>query len=103
MGNQVVVFGPLQNYDGTTPEIKGYIFEFSEKPNVNDFVITELSLLNIDGMKVTVGWTTNAPKVEVRLLNAKNKQIAKTSTNTNKTQKSQLIRYSPFSYVNFIV
>ena len=80
MGNQVVVFGPLQNYDGTTPEIKGYIFEFSEKPNVNDFVITELSLLNIDGMKVTVGWTTNAPKVEVRLLNAKNKQIAKTQT-----------------------
>ena len=80
MGNQVVVFGPLQNYDGTTPEIKGYIFEFSEKPNENDFVITELSLLNIDGMKVTVGWTTNAPKVEVRLLNAKNKQIAKTQT-----------------------
>ena len=43
-------------------------------------MITELSLLNIDGMKVTVGWTTNAPKVEVRLLNAKNKQIAKTQT-----------------------
>lgn len=80
VGNEVVVLGSLQNYNGTTPEIKGYIYEFNEKPQPNDFTITELSLLSIEGMKVTVGWNTNAPMVEVRLLNAKNKQIGKLYT-----------------------
>ena len=80
VGNEVVVLGPLQNYDGTTPEIKGYIYEFNEEPAQNEFLVTELSLLSVDGMKVTVGWTTNAPMVEVRLLNAKNKQIGKLYT-----------------------
>ena len=80
VGNEVVVLGPLQNYNATTPELKGYIYEFNEKSQQEDFVITELSLLSLEGMKVTVGWTTNAPMVEVRLLNAKNKQIGKQYT-----------------------
>ena len=47
---------------------------------VDDYSVKDLALVSIDNMKVTVAWTTKAPLVEVRLLNANNKQIGKTQT-----------------------
>ena len=80
LGNEVVVLGALQNYNGTTPEIKGYIYEHHEESTQRDYSITSLTLVSIEDMKVTFAWESAAPMVEVRLLNAKNKQIGKLYT-----------------------
>ena len=80
LGNEVVVLGALQNYNGTTPEIKGYIYEHHEESTQRDYSITSLKLVSIEDMKVTFAWESAAPMVEVRLLNAKNKQIGKLYT-----------------------
>ena len=67
-----------------------YLFAFEDKLfvigfdgsviEVDDYSVIDLALVNIEDLKVTVGWTTKAPLVEVRLLNANNKQIGKTQT-----------------------
>ena len=76
----MVVLGVLQTQNGTEPEIQGYIYEFNEKSTQRDYSIKSLSLVSIEGMKVTFAWESEATMVEVRLLNAKNKQIGKMYT-----------------------
>lgn len=80
IANEVVVLGVLQTKNGTEPEIQGYIYEFNEKSTQRDYSIKSLSLVSIEGMKVTFAWESEATMVEVRLLNAKNKQIGKMYT-----------------------
>ena len=86
VGNEVVVLGALQNYNGNTPEVKGYVYEFNKFPTYTDFSIKNLTLVSVEDMLVTFAWETLASQVEVRILNGKNKQIGKIYT--SKTQMS---------------
>ena len=53
IGDRVVVFGPVQNYSGTTPEIKGYIYECSLTASC---ALSNLQATSTDGYNYTFSW-----------------------------------------------
>ena len=53
IGDRVVVFGPVQNYSGTTPEVKGYIYECSLTASC---ALSNLQATSTDGYNYTFSW-----------------------------------------------
>ena len=57
IGDRVVIFGPVQNYSSTTPEIKGYIYECSLTASC---ALSNLQATSTDGYNYTFSWE-NSP------------------------------------------
>ena len=53
IGDRVVLFGPVQNYGGNTPEIKGYIYECSLTASC---ALSNLQATSTDGYNYTFSW-----------------------------------------------
>ena len=70
LGDEVVVLGNLQNYNGNTPEIKGYVYQHTagEQPEV-DYSIKNLQVTT-EGSTVHFSWESDAPNFHVRITNA---------------------------------
>lgn len=70
LGDEVVVLGNVQNYNGNTPEIKGYVYQHTagKQPEV-DYSIKNLQVTT-EGSTVHFSWESDAPNFHVRITNA---------------------------------
>lgn len=80
LGNEVVIYGPVQYYNGKTPEISGYVYAIDQDEDPTDYSIQQLKLVNIYDMEVTFEWVSNAPMVEVSIYDHDNHLLGKTHT-----------------------
>jgi hypothetical protein len=72
LGDEVVVLGYLQNYNGNTPEIKGYVYNHSTPKN---YEITNLQV-RTDGSAVYFSFESDAPNFHVKITSAAGGTIA---------------------------
>ena len=72
LGDKVVVLGYLQNYNGNTPEIKGYVYQHSRPAN---YEITNLQVTT-EGDVVHFSFESEAPYFHVKVINANGENVA---------------------------
>lgn len=71
-GYSVTVFGPMQK--ASEPVILGQLIAITPGEYI-DYGIDSLRLISLEGSKVTVGWETLAPQVEVSIYNSNRKLL----------------------------
>ena len=72
LGDEVVIYGQVQNYMGNTPEIKGYIYSHSTPKNHE---ITNLQV-RTEGSSVYFSFESDAPNFHVKVTSAAGGTIA---------------------------
>ena len=72
LGDEVVIYGQLQNYMGNTPEIKGYVYNHSTPKN---YEITNLQV-RTEGSSVYFSFESDAPNFHVKVTSAAGETIA---------------------------
>ena len=72
LGDEVVIYGQLQNYMGNTPEIKGYVYSHSTPKN---YEITNLQV-RTEGSSVYFSFESDAPNFHVKVTSAAGETIA---------------------------
>ena len=72
LGDQVIIYGPVQKYMGDTPEIKGYVYQH-HRPITNN--ITDLTV-NTQGNTMHASWQSLAPFFHLRVTNADGNDVA---------------------------
>lgn len=90
IGDRVVVFGPVQNYSGTTPEIKGYIYECSLTASC---ALSNLQATSTDGYNYTFSWENTpypASAYTLFVYDASGSQVYSINT----TSRSQSIQFT---------
>ena len=65
LGDTIVVYGPLQNYNGNTPEIKGYIYQHTPNKQI-DYSIKNLEVKTV-GNILQFSFESEAPYFHVKL------------------------------------
>ena len=70
LGDEVIIYGPVQNYNGNTPEIKGYVYQHTagEQPEV-DYSIKNLQVTTHQDT-VFFNFKSEAPYFHVKVTNA---------------------------------
>ena len=90
IGDRVVVFGPVQNYNDTTPEIKGYIYECSLTASC---ALSNLQATSTDGYNYTFSWENTpylASAYTLFVYDASGSQVYSQNT----TSRSQSIQFT---------
>ena len=72
LGDEVVIYGQVQNYMGNTPEIKGYVYSHSTPKN---YEITNLKV-RTEGGNLHFSFESDAPNFHVKVTNASGEAIA---------------------------
>lgn len=72
LGDEVVIYGQVQNYMGNTPEIKGYVYSHSTPKN---YEITNLKV-RTEGGNLYFSFESDAPNFHVKVTNASGEAIA---------------------------
>ncbi len=72
LGDEVVIYGQVQNYMGNTPEIKGYVYSHSTPKN---YEITNLQV-RTEGSSVYFSFESDAPNFHVKVTSAAGGTIA---------------------------
>ena len=72
LGDEVVIYGQVQNYMGNTPEIKGYVYSHSTPKN---YEITNLQV-RTEGSSVYFSFESDAPNFHVKVTSAAGETIA---------------------------
>ena len=72
LGDEVVIYGQVQNYMGNTPEIKGYVYSHSTPKN---YEITNLKV-RTEGGNLSFSFESDAPNFHVKVTNASGEAIA---------------------------
>ena len=72
LGDEVVIYGQVQNYMGNTPEIKGYVYSHSTPKN---YEITNLQV-RTEGSSVYFSFESDAPNFHVKVTSATGGTIA---------------------------
>ena len=72
LGDEVVIYGQVQNYMGNTPEIKGYVYSHSTPKN---YEITNLQV-RTEGSSVYFSFESDAPNFHVKITSAAGGTIA---------------------------
>ena len=72
LGDEVVIYGQVQNYMGNTPEIKGYVYSYSTPKN---YEITNLQV-RTEGSSVYFSFESDAPNFHVKVTSAAGETIA---------------------------
>ena len=72
LGDEVVIYGQVQNYMGNTPEIKGYVYSHSTPKN---YEITNLQV-RTEGSSVYFSFESDAPNFHVKVTSAARGTIA---------------------------
>ena len=72
LGDEVVIYGQVQNYMGNTPEIKGYVYNHTRTTN---YEITNLKV-RTEGSNLYFSFESDAPNFHVKVTNASGEAIA---------------------------
>ena len=72
LGDKVIIYGPVQNYNGNTPEIKGYVYQHSKSAN---YEITNLKV-RTEGNTVYFSFESDAPYFHVKVIDANGETTA---------------------------
>jgi hypothetical protein len=72
LGDKVIIYGPVQNYNGNTPEIKGYVYQHSKSAN---YEITNLKV-RTEGSTVYFSFESDAPYFHVKVIDANGETTA---------------------------
>ncbi len=72
LGDEVVIYGQVQNFMGNTPEIKGYVYSHSTPKN---YEITNLQV-RTEGSSVYFSFESDAPNFHVKVTSAAGETIA---------------------------
>ena len=72
LGDEVVIYGQVQNYMGNTPEIKGYVYSHSTPKN---YEITNLQV-RTEGSSIYFSFESDAPNFHVKVTSAAGETIA---------------------------
>ena len=72
LGDEVVIYGQVQNYMGNTPEIKGYVYNHTRTTN---YEITNLKV-RTEGSILYFSFESDAPNFHVKVTNASGEAIA---------------------------
>jgi hypothetical protein len=72
LGDKVIIYGPVQNYNGNTPEIKGYVYQHSKSAN---YEITNLTV-RTEGSTVYFSFESDAPYFHVKVIDANGETTA---------------------------
>ena len=72
LGDEVVIYGQVQNYMGNTPEIKGYVYNHTRTTN---YEITNLKV-RTEGSNLYFSFESDAPNFHVKVINASGEAIA---------------------------
>ena len=70
-GDEVVVYGPLQNYQGNTPEIKGYVYSHTA---ISKYQITNL-VVRTQGSTLYFSFESEAPYFHVRVIDSNDEEV----------------------------
>ena len=74
LGDEVVVLGNLQNYNGNTPEIKGYVYSATTK-DTTDYPIYNLQVTT-EGNTVVFSFESEAPNFHIKVTDTAGKEAA---------------------------
>ncbi len=72
LGDEVIIYGQVQNYMGNTPKIKGYVYSHSTPKN---YEITNLKV-RTEGSNLYFSFESDAPNFHVKVTNASGEAIA---------------------------
>lgn len=72
LGDEVIVYGQMQNYNGNTPEIKGYVYQHNRPKNYD---ITNLKV-RTDGSTLYFSFESDAPYFHVRVIDVNENNVA---------------------------
>ncbi len=72
VGDEVVIYGSLQNYQGNTPEIKGYVYNHTFG---DEYAITNLTV-RTEGSTLYFSFESNAPYFHVRVIDSSGEDAA---------------------------
>ena len=86
LGDEVVIYGQVQNYMGNTPEIKGYVYSHSTPKN---YEITNLQV-RTEGSSVYFSWESNAPNFHVKITDQNGASIVNTIIDFKQAKLSDL-------------
>ena len=71
LGDEVTIYGKLQNYNGNTPEIKGYVYQHNR---IINYEITNLHTTT-EGSILYFSFESDAPKFHVKVIDANGDNI----------------------------
>ena len=72
LGDEVIIYGQVQNYNGNTPRIKGYVFHHNRPTS---FEITNLKI-HTEGSTVHFSFESEAPNFHVKVIKADGDNVA---------------------------
>ena len=86
LGDEVVIYGQVQNYMGNTPEIKGYVYSHSTPKN---YEITNLQV-RTEGSSVYFSFESDAPNFHVKITDQNGASIVNTIIDFKQAKLSDL-------------
>lgn len=86
LGDEVVIYGQVQNYMGNTPEIKGYVYSHSTPKN---YEITNLQV-RTEGSSVYFSFESDAPNFHVKITDQNSASIVNTIIDFKQAKLSDL-------------
>lgn len=86
LGDEVVIYGQVQNYMGNTPEIKGYVYSHSTPKN---YEITNLQV-RTEGSSVYFSFESDAPNFHVKVTSAAGETITEAITDFKSVSLDEL-------------
>ena len=86
LGDEVVIYGQVQNYMGNTPEIKGYVYNHSTPKN---YEITNLQV-RTEGSSVYFSFESDAPNFHVKITDQNGASIVNTIIDFKQAKLSDL-------------